>query len=324
MRFIVIADIHGAFENLEKILKYAQKTKRAVLFAGDIIGYPDEKDLPKEKKEQFEWFKQFAKEQMKKFIAVCKKYSDVQIFSVLGNYDLKQLAKDKNLTNNVYNVEAKPQILQNLKICGMGGATAVISFLTRIGYWRLITSKDFISRKKCNIFISHEPPQGYGDISYFLPLGSYGITVFPEEKIIENIKKLEPEDPLINTLIEMGDLTEEDLKENKNRTKEEQKEIDFLKNTKRKDVLMKHVGNLELKKFVENNKKIKLFVAGHIHSGQSALEVKTGREIKPDQTIFTTLILNPGPLMKGHFAEVDVTKRKVKFEGFGNIGNLEI
>jgi len=317
-KLIVISDLHGAFDNLEKVLKYAIETKQNILFCGDVIGYPNEEDIPgdKNKKEQLILFKQYAKKQWKTFVEVCEKYPQVQIFSVLGNYDFKSFVKDKKFAKNNFNVEANSKNIQNLKICGCGGADYIVSFLRRWGYVRNISLKNL--RTNCDIFISHEPVFGYGDISSFIIMGGGKIIVFPMKKDIEALKKLAPDDSLVDLLIDIGDLEKEDLKKKKQSDKE-QKIIDFLKNLKKKDVQQTHVGKHILKKFIENNKKIKLFVAGHIHSEQSATEVRTMAKIKPGETIYTTLVLNPGPLMEGNFAEVEISKRKVRFVGFGKI-----
>lgn len=100
MKFLVLSDIHGAIENLEKLSSEFEQAD-AVLFAGDFAKFGDtstgEPTLE----------------------ALCKKHD--QIFAVLGNCDEPEFIE--NMEKRDISVQKTIAFFDSLAICGSGGGS---------------------------------------------------------------------------------------------------------------------------------------------------------------------------------------------------------
>ena len=100
MRFLVISDIHGAIENIEKLTPEFESAD-AVLFAGDFAKFGEvETGEPT-------------------LNALCKKHDE--IFAVLGNCDEPSFIE--KLEKNDISVEKTVAFFDSLAICGSGGGS---------------------------------------------------------------------------------------------------------------------------------------------------------------------------------------------------------
>ena len=140
MRFLVISDIHGNLENIEKLSPEFEKAD-AVLFAGD--------------------FAEFGKAETGEPVLnlLCKKHD--QIFSVLGNCDEPEFLSA--LEGKDISVQKMIAFFEGLSVCGSGGGS---KFTGTTPFER--TDEELVSDFSCVdsgekwhnlIAIMHNPPK---------------------------------------------------------------------------------------------------------------------------------------------------------------------
>ena len=179
-RFIVAGDSHGDLDSLKKLVDYADYRNADIIFDGDISGYPTKEDGLMNNKVTFE-----------KSIDIFSSYKDRYTYIIPGSHEIRSVWYKTKFPENVIDVDKRlvkvdPRRVDDFSIIGYGGSKRAPGYIKPGEGFRRIPRIDeindlFFENDDHKIFLTHEPPYGYGDVGYFIKHDDGGIQAVPPD-----------------------------------------------------------------------------------------------------------------------------------------------
>ncbi len=146
MKFMVLADIHGSMEKLDKAVEYARKEDiMSILLLGDLPSYGEFRDLDR----NIEWCEK-----------TLNKLEDFNLLAIPGNCDSPSIVDE--LDEREINLHKKIKVFDDTSLIGLGGSTAT-PYQTpfELGEGEIHENLDNLMKKtktEKKILVVHQPP----------------------------------------------------------------------------------------------------------------------------------------------------------------------